>query len=543
MSKKTDQPRTEARKAVILSRVSSKEQEDGYSIEAQTHRGQAYCLRRDLEVVKVFEITESSTRGDRTQFMAMIKFCKAQKQTIAIVVDNVDRLQRSFREYPMLDALVQDGKIELHFITQGYVIHRDSASHERLMWSMNVIMAQSYVDSLRDNVKRSFDQKIRQGEYVSRAPLGYLNVRSNERAEIVLDPDRAHTVRRVFTEYATGLYTLGHLTKKAKEWGLRTRDAARPVSRANIHRMLGNPFYYGIMDVRGKRRPHRYAPLIDKSLFDQCQRVLKGWHKKPFRYGEYEFMFRGILTCQANGKTVSTYTKSKTFQNGNTGSWTYLRTWDRNGKVLLLREEAVLAQAAEAIQAVVLPPEVASILVSHLRNSQRHESEYQHRRADELKREDSRIRLRLDRLVDMRVDGEITSEEYSQQRARLREKQAEIARDLEAADQADDSFKNAMLLFLDFCKNAHDLFMGATTEQKRALLNFVFSNLSLDEETLCFSYKKPFDDYIEASKMNEWRQFIDRVRTTPDLRSAVIELYQIYGPILQPLLDGGGAEA
>lgn len=68
---------------------------------------------------------------------------------------NGDRVQRSFKEFPMLDALVRDGKIELHFNSEGYVIHKDSVSQDRFMWSIGVVLAQGYVDSLRDNVKRS----------------------------------------------------------------------------------------------------------------------------------------------------------------------------------------------------------------------------------------------------------------------------------------------------------------------------------------------------------------------------------------------------
>jgi hypothetical protein len=37
---------------------------------------------------------------------------------------------------------------------------------------MGVIMAQSYVDSMRDNIRRAIDQKIRNGEYTGLAPLG-----------------------------------------------------------------------------------------------------------------------------------------------------------------------------------------------------------------------------------------------------------------------------------------------------------------------------------------------------------------------------------
>lgn len=86
-----DSAALKARKAIILARVSSKEQEEGYSIDAQKHRLETYCLRRNLNVIKTFEITESSTMGDRRKFMAMIKFVRAQREPIAIVADKVAR--------------------------------------------------------------------------------------------------------------------------------------------------------------------------------------------------------------------------------------------------------------------------------------------------------------------------------------------------------------------------------------------------------------------------------------------------------------------
>jgi DNA invertase Pin-like site-specific DNA recombinase len=86
-------------KAIILARVSTKEQEEGHSIGAQKQRLEDYCARKGLQVVRVFEIIESSTRGKRKEFAAMLEFAKAQKETVAIVADAVDRFQRSFTEY------------------------------------------------------------------------------------------------------------------------------------------------------------------------------------------------------------------------------------------------------------------------------------------------------------------------------------------------------------------------------------------------------------------------------------------------------------
>ena len=59
-------------KAVILARVSSKEQEEGYSLDAQKDRLINYCNRNNLEVIKNFTIIESSTLGTRKNFNEML---------------------------------------------------------------------------------------------------------------------------------------------------------------------------------------------------------------------------------------------------------------------------------------------------------------------------------------------------------------------------------------------------------------------------------------------------------------------------------------
>ena len=56
-------------------------QEEGLSLLAQNNRLQDYADRKELEVIKTFEIIESSTHGERKQFMEMINFCKKQKGT------------------------------------------------------------------------------------------------------------------------------------------------------------------------------------------------------------------------------------------------------------------------------------------------------------------------------------------------------------------------------------------------------------------------------------------------------------------------------
>lgn len=106
-------------KAVILARVSTQEQEEGHSIDAQLRRLQEYAVKKGLQVLKTYRIIESSTQGNRTEFQLMIEFIKSQKEPVALIADAVDRVQRGFKESVLLDELRRQEKVALHFLREG----------------------------------------------------------------------------------------------------------------------------------------------------------------------------------------------------------------------------------------------------------------------------------------------------------------------------------------------------------------------------------------------------------------------------------------
>jgi site-specific DNA recombinase len=152
-------------KAIVLARVSTKEQEEGHSIGAQRQRLADYCARKGLDVIRTFELVESSTRGERKKFSAMLEFVKAQDETIAIVADAVDRFQRSFKESVLIDELIRNEEVELHFYREGMVIGKSATSTDILRWDFSVMGAKSYVLNLSENVRRSLEYKRRNGEW------------------------------------------------------------------------------------------------------------------------------------------------------------------------------------------------------------------------------------------------------------------------------------------------------------------------------------------------------------------------------------------
>jgi DNA invertase Pin-like site-specific DNA recombinase len=258
MSKKCPQ------KAIIFARVSTQKQvQEGHSLSAQVSRLQEYCKQKNLEAIKEFSIAESLTTRDKRPFNEMINFIKQQKEPIALVVDAVDRLQRSFKELPVIDELIQKENIEIHFYKENFVLNKNSSGTNMLRWDMSVLFANSYVSALSDNVKRGIQSKLQKGEWIGKAPFGYKNITlENGKKDIAIDEVKSLIVKEIFDLYSIGK-SLSDISEKL---GL---------SKNIVDRIVSSTFYSGEMQVNGKYYKHKYPTIIEKEVFDKCQKVRK----------------------------------------------------------------------------------------------------------------------------------------------------------------------------------------------------------------------------------------------------------------------------
>ena len=331
------------------------------------------------------------------------------------------------------------------------------------------------------------------GEYVSMAPLGYLNKRNeNGRGMIVLDPDRAPLVKKLFEEYATGQHTLSEMLAKAEKWGLRNRIRGnKPICKSHLHNIFNNPFYYGVMKVKDQLYPHCYEPLIHKELFEQCQAVLKGWHKKPFQYAGKEFVFRGLITCATTGRVVTASEQKRTYKNGEKASWTYLRCWNPENpeKLVWVREEKVLAQVEEVFRSLQVLPDKLEYITRYVRDTDKIERAFLRRQMADLKKDYTSVQNRLDGLMDLLLDGTIDKQEFER---------------MAAHEEGDDRFKESLIALLNLSAGAWEHFKSSTTEQKRRLVGFLFANLELKGTSLCYSLKEPFCWFEKCSNLKQW---------------------------------------
>jgi len=481
-------------KSIIFARVSDKKQD---SNEAQVVRVSDYVKHKGLTVWKTFEIEESSTKGDRERFQEVIKIIEDSKETIALVVDTVDRLQRSFRESVQLDELRRAGKIEIHFYRENLVIHRDSNSSDILRWDMAVMFAKSYVLQLSDNVKRKQKHMLANGELIGKPPIGYESIydEAGKRTDVIFDLKNSHIIKKMFELYATGNYSTLTVRDQTFKDGLKS-SVGKPLSLSMVDHILNNTFYYGQMVSKGKPYPHKYQPLISKELFDKCQRIRKGWNKKPFAYASKPFILRGLVRCAKCGCSMSPDLKK--------GKYTYYSC--SNGKKeicntkVYVPEKILLEPIYEVLEQFKNIPQVRiDNLVSGLKQSSESKNLYHKNTINTLQSEYNSTQTRIDRLMDLLIDGSITKTDYDKKLKELKDKQYDLNIQLDEHTKADESYYITASTVFNLAKDAFDLFESSEVPEKRAILNYILSNYTVNEKTPCITMRSPFKELLSLS--------------------------------------------
>lgn len=482
-------------KAIILARVSDKKQD---SNQAQVDRVTDYISRKGLTPWKTYEIEESSTKGDREKFQLVVKEIQKSKEPIALVVDTVDRLQRSFKESVQLDELRKLGKIELHFYRENLIIHRNSNSADLIRWDMGVMFARSYVLQLSDNVKRKQEQMRRNGEWPGKAPIGYKSLHDSDgnRIDVIFDPVNSHLVKKMFEMYASGNHSTISVRREIAKQGLES-SKKRPLAPSMVDHILNNTFYYGEMLTGGKIYPHKYQPLITRDLFLKCQQIRKSWKRKPFQAVSKPYIFKGLIRCAKCGCILSPETVK--------GKFIYYSCTNARknicNKKFYIPERDLLKPIHEVLRKFeTIPQTKIDEIVTGLKESSTSKVLYHTNAIKELQREYNEIQVRVDRMMDILIDGSISKNDYEKKLKEMKSKQYDINIQIEDHTRADENYYLTANIVLNLAKDASKLFESSEVPEKRAILNYLLQNPTMNEKTLGFTLRSPYNSILELSK-------------------------------------------
>jgi DNA invertase Pin-like site-specific DNA recombinase len=497
-------------KAFMIARVSDPSQRD--ALPAQELRLKEYAERHELDA-EIMSFDETAYKSDRLKFKEIVDKISKQSTFSIVVFDKIDRFTRdsSSEVVRILKELVKIGKIELHFPSDNLFIHKDSPAADKTRLGMGMVFGEYYSAAISDNVKRKIQQKLHEGEWPGKAPIGFLNVDTHDdsgkfiRKDVVPDPTRQPFIAKIYELRLLGVSYRMIAQKMRTEGLIGNSKNARPISASMIENILKNPFYYGMMSYNGKEYPHRYQTLISKQTFMEAKKVTdsrNGGGMKPRSDVKKQYTFNGLMSCKRCGCSISSYTQ-KGFVYMHCSKAKY-KCGQAHGK-----EAEAEAQMKKMIEAMTVDSETLNQILEDLAAEHNNEQLYYKNVAETTRREISRLKGRLEALYEDRLDGRITLDDYDKMAQRNKDETENLERKLLQVTTEDKSFTVDASYLLKLSRNAGKLFESSKAPLKNKLLKIILSNLEFDDKILFYKRRAPFDVISECLLSSNWLPIMD----------------------------------
>jgi site-specific DNA recombinase len=252
-------------------RVSTEKQADeGYSLDAQRERLEAFCFGHGWNVCLDHIYVDAGVSGkstDRAAFRAMLEAAKAGKIK-RIVAMKLDRLARNVRDFLTMVDQLNEHECALVLVKESF---DTSTPHGKFALTMFAAMAELEASTITERVMTGKKQKASTGGYNgARCPLGYAYTGG---AFVVTD--RADTVQRIFALFNIGA-SLNAIARELNADG--TPSATGKVGSwtpYGISHILRNGFYAGLAEWDGVRGVDgSQEAIISRAEYDQAQTVL-----------------------------------------------------------------------------------------------------------------------------------------------------------------------------------------------------------------------------------------------------------------------------
>jgi len=467
-------------------RVSTTKQgEHGVSLQEQRAAIERYALQRGVEIAEWFEEVQTAAKRGRPVFSRMLRLLQRGTAT-GVVIHKIDRSARNLKDWADLGELIDRG-IQVHFAAESLDLHSRGG---RLSADIQAMVAADYIRNLREETRKGFYGRLRQGLYPLAAPLGYLD--QGKGKPKIRDPERAQLVKMAFELYETRAYSLHDLVDEMERRGLRNRQGGT-ISLNGMSRLLNNPFYTGVIRLHsGETFAGIHEPLIPKALFERVHDVLRG--KTNTKALIHDFTYRRSLRCAGCHRTLI-----GEHQKGHV----YYRCHTVGCQTKTVREEAVESAVRATLSLLRLNPVELSLLRQVAEELLAAQVPERIGLKESLELRLGNIKARTERLTDALLDDAIGRDIFNERRSTLLMERADTERQLAALTHTQATHASQLREYLELLSKAQLLHEFADPKERRELLSELTSNLTVSRKNVVIELQEPFHsvaEYIEKHR-------------------------------------------
>lgn len=466
---------------VALFRVSTEKQAtDGASLDAQKRVYREHAVTRGWTTIAEFRGCESATQASSDRaVLQQVLACIREESPDALYVHEQSRLTRG-DELEVALLLRELREREIKIIVNGVV--RDLTSlDDRFMVGIQSLVDRAEVDRIKERQERGKVEKAKQGRKNSGlTSYGYRNPYPGQpgRGTLQIVPEKAAVVRQIWEMAAKGLGT--------KTIAERLNSEAIPSPRGGrwqkttIARILANPVYLGThasrvwiaeegsrtfrLSVNNPRAivvPNAHEAIVPPDLARAVKSRTRPLPTKRPRLLTGMLTINGVKAHADSDSHQAFYTTSGATHNG---AW--------------LKSAIIDEMVWQSFVAAVLSPKLVTALIKAAETPNRRESAAVI--VNRLKSEIARAQARLDTLIDMRANGEISRDIFRSKTLEMeqiiKEKRSRL---LDLQDMADagnpDTIRRAIAGVRVLLREP----LRLTLEERRTILKSVLNRVDL----------------------------------------------------------------
>lgn len=495
------------------------------SIEAQMDELKKLARENNLVVAGTFTESKSAKQPGRPVFNQMLERVN-KGEANGIICWKLDRLARNPVDGGQISWMLQQGVLQ-RIQTYG---REYNPSDNVLMMQVELGMANQYIRDLSTNVKRGLESKIRSGWFPGVAPNGYENSKLSERGSniILVDQKRFPIIQKGFKLILYGGRTpMETLDVLNKQWSYKTirrkKLGGGPLRRTVWYNMLVNPFYCGWIERpqgSGNLVPGAHKPMLTKEEFDRIQVILgsKGRRISQTR----EFAYTCLMRCGECGCGVTAEEKNQIIcssckykfacfnktqcpkcgieiekmKSPTRLNYVYYHCTKKKeircaqGSIEV---EDLEKQIDEYLTLLQINKKYAEWAIKHLKESHQLESKSRQSIQESQQEGFNKITKQLDGLLEMRMNNEITENEYAQKKTKLALEKSQYEQAMSDISHRQDKALELSEKTFNFVYYSRFWLKEGDKKHKRDILSTLGSNLVFKDKILNIQAPEPFE--------------------------------------------------
>lgn len=313
---------TSVKRLIVYARVSTEEQEEGYSLQTQLQSCRNWARENNYKIVA--EITDDFTGRtlERPGFSEVVSIIQAGEAD-AVITHMPDRLSRNLFNRISIREELYDLDVELISVTRGIFTPTPA---NRFVDNIEGAVAEYELELIRERTTRGRKAKAESGAWIGQGVImyGYQKEGLKKTAELVIDEEEAETVRSIFNWYVhgdNGPLTIVDIIERLN--GVRSKTGAR-WTRPMIYRILKNEAYTGtyhalkrtnkngktVMRPKAEWVIQQIPSIVSRELFNAAKAKLQAHARSSgFTRSAHEYLLSGKIRC-ACGHSVHARTSN-----------------------------------------------------------------------------------------------------------------------------------------------------------------------------------------------------------------------------------------